>query len=435
MWQRLGNFVLTYRLPLLIALFVTSAIMGYYGSQVKLSYEFSRAIPTDNPIYKDYLSFRQKFGDDGNTLVIGVQSEKLFQKNNFEAYQQLQRSLKKVSDAEDVLGIPASIRLVKNDSTEKLEVARIFPDSIASQQVLDSSKQIFDGLTFYKYRMYNPETHATLMAIRINKDSLNSAKRTQIVGEVQAAVANFEKATSIEVHLSGLPLIRTLVANKIQKEMRFFLIGSLVLSALILLLFFRSVSTMLLSLAVVILGVVWSLGVMKLCGYNITLLTALTPPLVVVIGIPNCIYFINKYHSSFVHRTGGKLLADLPAAVIAEAKKQSLVDMVSKMGVVTLFCNITAAIGFAVFALTKSVILKEFGVVAGTSIMLIFVISFILLPAVLSWLPAPGKTQTKYLSNKIITNFLLRIERWVLHHKPHVFIATAAVLIFSGVGL
>ena len=168
------------------------------------------------------------------------------------------------------------------------------------------------------------------------------------------------------------------------------------------------------------LGVVWSLGVLQLCGYKISLLTALIPPLVVVIGIPNCIYFINKYHTSYLQK---------------QNKEQALVDMVSKMGVVTLFCNITAAIGFAVFALTKSAILKEFGVVAGISIMMIFFISFILLPAALSYLPAPNASQTKYLTNRWLTSFLLRIESWVMHHKKIVYCVTAAILIFSVAGI
>ena len=153
--------------------------------------------------------------------------------------------------------------------------------------------------------------------------------------------------------------------------MKWFIIGSLAISALILLMMFRSVRTTILSLLVVITGVIWSVGITYLFGYQITLLTALIPPLVVVIGIPNCIYFLNKYHTTF-RRTGDK--------------EKSLIDMVSKMGIVTLFCNVTAAIGFGVFALTKSAILKEFGQVAGLSIMLIFVISFILLPGVLSYM-------------------------------------------------
>jgi predicted RND superfamily exporter protein len=167
-------------------------------------------------------------------------------------------------------------------------------------------------------------------------------------------------------------------------------------------------------------GVVWSVGIMEILGYKITLLSALIPPLVIVIGIPNCIYFLNKYHSTY-KKTGNK--------------EQSLIDMVSKMGVVTLFCNLTAAIGLAVFALTRSAILKEFGEVAGLGIMLIFVISFILLPGILSYMPAPKKSQLQYLDIKIFTRLLLRIERWVFSHKKIVYAVTLVTVLFSVAGI
>ena len=420
MWQRLGKFVLQYRLTLLIALFVITGIMGYFANKVTLSYEFAKAIPSDNPKYRDYVAFRQKFGDDGNLLVVGVQTDKIFELNTFKSYLHLQEQLKKVSNVENVLSVPSSITLHKDEVTEKLIPHKIFADSLSTQAELDSAKAVFFNQPFYKSLLYNPDSNAYLMGVRINKDALNSPKRTKIVYDISEAVKAFETETKIATHISGLPLIRTLVSDKIKREMKLFLIGSLILSALILLVFFRSLSTTILSLLVVILGVIWSVGLLYLCGYKITLLTALTPPLVVVIGIPNCIYFINKYHTAY--RSG-------------RDKNKSLVDMVSKMGVVTLFCNITAAIGFAVFALTRSAILKEFGVVAGISIMFIFVISFILLPAVLSYLPAPKPAQTKYLDNRWITSFLLRIEHWVMNHKTTVFGVTGVVLIVAIVGI
>lgn len=427
MWQRLGNFVIKNRFILLVLLFAVTGVMGYFASKVKLSYEFARAIPTNNPKYKDYTDFRKRFGDDGNTLVIGIQTDKFFTLPVYQAYQRMQQRLKKVSDVQDILGIPSAITLEKDSATGKLSTVKIFSDTIADQPALDLAKENFLGLPFYKGRLYNPQTGAYLMGVRINKDSLNSPKRTKIVKDISAAVEEFGITTGMDTHLSGLPLIRTVVADRIQQEMKFFLIGSLLLSAFILLLFFRSFSTAMLSLLVVVLGVVWSVGILYLCGYQITLLTALTPPLVVVIGVPNCIYFINKYHSSYLQG------ADNPSPELR--KRHALVDMVSKMGVVTLFCNITAAIGFAVFALTKSAILKEFGVVAGISIMMIFVISFILLPSALSYLRAPAAAQTRYLNNKYITNLLLRIERWVVNHKKTVFGATALILILSGIGI
>lgn len=420
MWQRLGSFVIRYRLILLIGLFAATAVMGYFASKVKLSYDFAKAIPTDNPKYKDYVAFRQKFGDDGNVLVIAVQTDHFFELNHFKAYVALQEQLKKVADVNNILSVPTAITLQKNELTEKLNAVKIFADTILTQAELDSAKNVFFNLPFYKSLLYNQENNSYLMGVGINKDSLNSPKRTKIVKDIIACVKTFETNTKTAAHLSGLPLIRTIVGDRIQKEMRFFLIGSLVLSTLILLIFFRSISTTVLSLLVVLMGVVWSVGILYLCGYKITLLTALTPPLVVVIGIPNCIYFINKYHTAYLANNN---------------KNQALIEMVSKMGIVTLFCNITAAIGFAVFAFTSSAILKEFGVVAGISIMLIFFISFILLPSVLSYLPPPKPAQMKYLNNKWLTAFLVKIEYWVFNHTKTVYTLTAMLLIVSIAGI
>ena len=432
MWQRSGKFVLQYRLPLLVVLFAATAVMGYYASKVKLSYEFAKAIPTDNPKYLAYQAFRERFGDDGNVLVAGIISDKFFDTAVFRAYTAFHREIKKVKNVEDVISVPYAITLHRDTGTSKLLASKIFSDSLLSQNALNTAASVFYNLPFYRSIMYNPVTKAWLMGVRINKDSLNSPVRSRVIADIYTAVKHFEESTAIPVHLSGLPLIRTVVADRIQQEMKFFLLGSLILSALILLLFFRSVSTMLLSLSVVIIGVIWSVGILQLCGYKISLLTALIPSLVVVIGIPNCIYFINKYHTSYLNYVSGLSLA--PHSPIP-LRTKALVDMVSKMGVVTLFCNITAAIGFAVFALTRSAILKEFGVVAGISIMVIFLISFILLPAVLSYLPSPNRSQTRYLSNRLVTNFLLRIEKWVFHHKKVIYITTILLLAFAIAGI
>ncbi len=420
MWKNLAKFVLRFKWLLLALLLVTTVFMGYQASKVKLSYEFSKAIPSDNVHYTDYLSFKEKFGDDGNLLVVGIQTDSLFQINNFLAYKKMMDSLRALPNVEDILSIPGAITLYKNDFEGKMEAVRIFSDSIATQEELNTSKEVFFNLPFYKNLLYNRATNAYLMGVRLNKEILNSPLRTEVVGKIVKVVDKFSKATGLQTHLSGLPLIRTLVAEKVKKEMKLFLFGSLLFSVLILLLFFRSLSNMLLSLAVVAIGVIWSVGAIQLFGYQITLLTALIPSLVVVIGIPNCIYFLNKYHTSYLSNGD---------------KQQSLIEMVSKMGVVTLFCNITAAIGFAVFAFTKSDILREFGLVAGLGIMFIFVISFILLPAIMSLLPVPKPRELKYLQSNWINNLLQKIE-YLVFEKPKMILAiTGITLLIAIVGI
>ncbi len=420
MWKHLARFVLKFRLPLLVILLALTGLMAYFASKVKISYEFGKAIPTDNAKYQEYLSFRSKFGEDANLVVIGVKTDKFFELNTFTAFNRLANELKTIPHVEDALSVSSAINLIKDTASIKLISSPIFSKEINSQQQLDSSKNIFLSLPFYKTLLYNPESNAYLIAVHVNKEALASSLRSEIINNIITKTNAFTAATKIETHLSGLPLIKTLVADRIKKEMKWFLLGSLALSAIILLLFFRSVSTTILSLLVVLVGVIWSFGILYLFGYKITLLTALIPPLIVVIGIPNCIYFLNKYHSTYK---------------ASNNKEQSLIDMVSKMGVVTLFCNIAAAIGFAVFALTKSSILKEFGAVSGISIMMIFVVSFILLPGVLSYLQPPKKSQLKYLDNRWLTALLLNIEQWALHHKKIIYLTTLVVVGFSILGM
>ena len=420
MWRKLGQFILSYRWPFLLALIAATVLMAYYASKVQLSYDFTRAIPANHPANKTYQLFKEKYGQDGNLLVIGIQTDKLFEEKLFNEYAQLQRQLKKATGVTDVISVPSAINLVKDSATEKLNATAIFSEKTLSQAELDSSGAIFLSLPFYQGLLYNPQTHAWLMGVSVEKTLINSEKRNLVVSGITQLVDSFSKKTGQPVYLSGLPLIRTELSTRIAGEMKFFLLASVVLSALILLLFFRSVSSMLLSLAVVIIGVIWCMGTMHLCGYKITLLTALIPPLIVVIGIPNCIYFLNKYHTSYND---------------TKDRNKALVTMVGRMGIVTLFCNLAAAIGFAVFALTKSEILQEFGVVAGINIMALFFISLILIPTVLSLLPVPKARHMRYLENARLNRWLDRLEIWSLNHRKLIYTVTIAVVAVSVIGI
>ncbi|HXB08945.1 MAG TPA: MMPL family transporter, partial [Puia sp.] len=283
-----------------------------------------------------------------------------------------------------------------------------------------SGKSVLLGLPFYQGLLYNSQTNTWLTAVHVNKAVMNSAQRIVTVNGITQLVDSFGQRNGLDMHYSGLPLIRTRMAVKVASETKWFLLGSVVMLSLILLLFFRSLSTMFLSLAVVVIGVVFSFGTMDLLGYKITLLNALTPTLVVVIGIPNCIYFMNKYHTAY-RDTGDK--------------QEALIVMIGRMGVVTLFCNLTAAIGFGVFALTRSAILNEFGVVAGINIMGLFFISFILIPVVLSYLPAPKPKHMLYLKNRSLSAILKRLEMWTLHHQGTIYIVTVLVVALSVAGM
>jgi predicted RND superfamily exporter protein len=418
MWQRLAAFIIKFRVALLVILLAATGVMGYFASKVQLSYEFTNAIPTDNPKYIEYLNFRKQFGDDGNMMVIGVQTDRFFTPGFFNDYAVLVQHVSKVSAVENVLSIPNAITLIKDTATQHLKVVPIAGKPPFAD--IDSIKNTFYNLPFYKGFLYNPATNAYLMAVRINKDTLNSKNRTGVIQNIVALSDAFGKKHNIEMHYSGLPLIRTEMATRVQSEMKMFLLLSFVLTGLILVLFFRSFSAVLASMLVVGVGVIWSVGTIVLLGYKITLLTALIPPLIVVIGIPNCVYFLNKYHSEY-HKNPNKAKA--------------LLQMVHKMGIVTLFTNLTAAIGFGVFYFTKSAILKEFGLVAGINIIALFFISLIFIPALFSFLPAPKVRHTSYLESSWINKLLDTLTNWVFTHRIWIYALTIAICVISVMGV
>jgi uncharacterized protein len=418
MWHKIAAFIIKFRLALLVILLVVTGVMGYFASKVQLSYEFTSAIPTDNPKYKEYQDFRKLFGEDGNLMAIGVQTDQFFSPDFFNDYVALVHRLEKTEHVENVLSIPGSINLVKDTTTGKLAVVKLVKEGVPFSA--DSVQKTFNNLPFYKGFLYNPDSKAYLMALRIDKQVLNSKYRTAVVRGITAIADSFGSKHHTTMHYSGLPLIRTEMATRVQAEMRFFLLLSFILTAVILALFFRSGVAVLTSMLVVAIGVIWSLATIVLLGYKITLLTALIPPLVVVIGIPNCVYFLNKYHAEYSKNNN---------------KIRALLRMVDKMGIVTLFTNLTAAIGFGVFFFTKSAILKEFGLVAGINIMALFFISLIFIPALFSLLPPPKVHHTSYLDSKLLNKILDTISSCVFKYRVWIYGITILATVVSVFGI
>jgi len=418
MWYRVADLIIRFRFPLLIVMLAFTAFMGYKATQVQLSFDYTNAIPTDNPRYKDYMTFKNTFGDDASNMMIGVQENDLFRPDFLNDYIKLSASLAKAPYVEHVLGLPTAVSVTK-DQTGKMGVQQIFPDSVTAQNS-DSLRDRFLSMPFYQGLLYNPETKTYLMAVRINKDVLNSIRRVEVIDHIVAIADSFGEAHQVEMHYSGLPLIRTQMANKVNHELKLFLILSFAFTAVILLIFFRSLSAVLISMVVVAIGVIWSFGTTALLGYKLTLLTGVIPPLIVVIGIPNCIYFLNKYHASFAERA---------------QKIPALREMVGKMAIVTLFTNLTAAIGFGVFFFTKSIILSEFGLVAGLNIMGLFLISLILIPSIISFLKPPKARHTNYLESKWMNRLLDSFTTLVFHNRKWIYAGTLVVCALSVAGM
>lgn len=419
-WSSLARFILRNRVTILIVLTLLTVFMAYEARKVEITYEFAKLLPDTDSASIDYEGFKKQFGQDGSVLVIGLQEEDLYQLDKFNDWYDLSNSIKNIKGIQEVVSEARLYNLTKNDSLGKFEFKPVIASKPQSQEKLDSLKKIISQLPFYKGIIYNETTHSTLMAITFEKKELNTKNRLAIVDEIKLEVENFRKKNHVEVHYSGMPYIRTAIARKISHEMILFLGLAVLVTSLILLVFFRSFLPVVVSLLVVIVGVIWSFGTIVLLGYKISVLSGLIPPLIIVIGVPNCILLLNKYHSEF-SKHGNKMMA--------------LSRMVEKIAISLFFANVTTAIGFAVFCSTNSQILVEFGLVASLNVMATYIISLMLIPIVFSFLPAPTTKHVKHLEGTRIVRLLDTVDYWVHHHRKTIYFTVLIVVIISVFGM
>ena len=412
MWKYFSGLLLRNKAAFTTVVMIFTALMIYETSRVELSYDFAQILPDDDSTFIEYQSFKKHFGEDGNVMVIGFEDKNLFQYQKFNDWYELSKTIKDIQGIKDLMSVPTVYKFVKNDSLEKFDFVPLIQHPIKNQQDVDSIKANFLSLPFYNGIIYNKETGANVMAITFTKKDLNSKRRLEIVAEIKVLAEAFSKKHQVEMHYSGMPYIRSQVMTKVSHEMTLFLILAIVVTAIILWVFFRSGSVVFFSLIITAVGVLWSTGIMYMLGYKITILTGLLPPLIMVIGLPNCIFLINKYQSEFVAH-GNKIKA--------------ITRSIETIGVTLFLANITTAIGFGVLYFTKSLMLVEFGVVASISVMATYFITLILVPIILHALPTPKEKHTKHQDGKIITKALDMVDHLVQKRRMAIYITTTAI--------
>jgi hypothetical protein len=420
MWLKVSGIILRNKILLLGILLVITGFLGYHAQKVEMSYEYASLLPSKDPAYKDYQQFVEKFGEEGNLIIIGIQDPDFFKLQHFQEWKKLGENLSEVEGVEDLLTVANTYNLEKNTEERTFEIKQIFPDTISSQAQLDSLAAEFKSLPFYRKTVYNAETNTYLLAITVNKDKMITKEREQMVKSIQAVCRNFEEKQDVKLRYSGLPYIRVVNAIKIRNELYLFSVLALAICIVVLFLFFRSFKAVFVPVLIVVTGVVWALGMLSLFGYKITLLSGMIPPLLIVIGIPNSIYMLNEFHHEYVSH-GNKIKA--------------LQRVIIKIGNATFLTNLTTASGFATFVIVKSDILKEFGIVASLNIMGLFLLSLLLIPIIFSFIGPPSSKHVNHLNNKFVKGIIRKLVHITGYNRKTVYAVAVAVLAIGVYGI
>jgi len=420
MWEQLALFIIRFRLSLIALLAAITVFMAWKAKDVEMTYDFAQVVSQQDPDMIYFQDFKKRFGEDGNVLVMGLQDSSIYKLGNFNELRLLTDTLAKVEGVNGVLSVTKLLSLKLDTTSNSFKATPIFATAPRSQAELDSLMRAANRVELYKGQLISPTTGATLLALTMDPKYLNSSKRQAVMNNILGYAGQFEKKTGIRLHYAGLPYVRSTMTSKVASEMKFFTILAMIVTGITLLVFFRTWSAVLFPLIVVGVTVVWCIGSIVLLGFKINLLTGLIPSIIIVIGIPNCTYLLSRYHYDY-RKSGNQMLA--------------MTRVIRKIGLVTLMNNTTTAVGFIVFAFTDIAILYQFGLVATINIFAAFIISFILIPAVFTYLPPPTAKQLEHLDAAPLTKLLEFFDYLVLERRATVYIAALVMVAGAAIGI
>ena len=421
-WEGVARLILRNRFKLLLLLFAVTTFWVTQWKHMRFTFTEANLLPDKHAENIRYNEFLELFGEEGNVLVLAVQDPELFSEGRLEAWNQLSRELGSFEEIDFTISIENLNVLSKNKQIKKLELVPFINQKPETEEDFSQLKQqLFKELPFFENLLFNKETQTVRTAVYMKTEIVNSAARKNFIyNTFIPLIKKFEEDNQLDVRVSGMPYIRTLNAQNIVDEIGIFVLGAMAVTSLIFFLFFRSLRATFISMIIVLIGVAWSLGTLGWMGYEITVLTALIPPLIIVIGIPNCIFLINKYQQE-VSKHGNQV--------------KSLQQVIVKIGNATLMTNLTTASGFATFILTDSKLLKEFGIIASINVIGIFILSLLLIPIIYSFLPLPNKKHLNHLKNKTIDRLVGWMEKNVRKRRINTYIISLVLLVASIIGI
>lgn len=420
MWKYIARWILRYRITFLVIIGIITLFFAFQIRSLKLSYEMPQMLPANHPTLKAYNSFKAEFGQDGAVMFAGAINPKIFELEHFNAFYDLSHRLKEIDGVEGVISIAQIYTLVKNTEEKKFDFKTVVNKRPESQIELDSLKKIIKSLPFYDGLLYNRESEVYVLMITLDKDVLNTKERVPLIYSIKDEIDRYAEDQNLEIHLSGLPYIRTITSDLIKSELNKFIFLALFVAAFILFIFFRSFKMVFYPVLTVAISVIWTLGITATLGYEITILTGIIPPLLIIIGIENSIFLLNKYIAEYNDH---------------QNKVKALTRMVSRIGSANFLTNATTAAGFAAFIITGNKLLVEFGVIAAINIFGIYLLTLILIPIFFSFRGIPKPRQLSNVENGMVSRTVDQILIVVSKHRNWVYTLTLILFVAGIVGV
>lgn len=413
--KKTAELIVKFKIPIIFITILITVVLGYNIRNLRINSDVLSYLPDDDNVAVLFNHVGKRYG--GNDMaLIAIQSNNIFQKGVLQNIQQLTDSVRVIDGVGSVTSLTDVIDI--KGSAWGIEIGKLIDeyDLPETKEELDSLKQYILSKDMYSGTLISKDATTTLIIAKLEE----GADKMSITLQIKEKVNGINMPEKI--FYGGLPFSIQESSNIITHDMSLLAPIALVLIAFVLLLSFRSVRGVVLPLLTVLIAIIWTLGIMGLLHYEITLITNITPIVLLAVGSAYTIHVINRIN---LEKGEDRL----------EALKKALAYII----IPVLLTSLTTMVGFLSFIFGSYLtLIKDFGIFTSLGVFFSFLLSVTFAPALIAVFQWKGNINArKRISDKnsVLNKVLNNISFYILQHPKYSFLIWTVVILLGITGI
>jgi predicted RND superfamily exporter protein len=387
--KRFADWIISYRFPLLAGIVLLTVFWGYQLTKLQIDSDILNYLPQDDPAVVQFREIGEKFG--GNSLaIIALENEDVFNPHTLARIDTITSRFQALPEVSQVLSVTDILDIKK--IPDGIEVGKLIKKKRIPQdpQQLHELREYTLSKDMYRGNLVSADGKTTLIVTRIREE----ASKTDVAEKMKAIVKSTEGNET--VYYAGIPFQMIFLTDIITGDLARLVPIVALLVVLVLYLSFGSLRGVLLPLGTVLISTIWTLGFMSWMRFDLTIASAAIPVLLIAIGSAYGIHLISRYRENCELQITNRDCVTLSTATIA---------------LPIIMAGMTTLAGFLAFSFSYLTMIREFGIFASVGIFVAMVLSLILIPIVLSFLPMRKPRSSAKKEEK--TTWLSRVMDWM----------------------
>jgi len=395
----------------LIIILIITVLLGYFMKDIKVQAELESGLPDNLPEVVAQNKVKELFPSQ-DVIFIVVKSDSIFSLPYLKKIYELTDSILFLNGVEDIFSL-ATASKIKGEE-KGISIIPLMENIPETEEDMKRIKEMVLGDEIFEGMLLGKDKKSTAILALLEK-GLSEEEKIGIYEKILKITKKFENPE--EIYVSGKPVIEALIAERVQGDIRRLFPLSILVSMILLFLFFGSLRGTFLPVLTVFISTIWMMGIQGLLGIPIGMETSLLPMLLVAIGTAYGIHLIHQFTEEIEKE---------------EDREKAVYNLILKRGNAVLIAGLTTVAGF--FSLVSQDIktIKTFGIVNGFGILVTLFLSIFLIPSFLRILKKPKKATREI---KPLDKFLSLSGDSVVKKYPVFLITGLLIIIFGTLGI